>query len=126
MVRFLFRFVGLVVIALSFLFVVYEGTRSIADQTTYSPTWVNIHPNSLSAFEPAVETLAGTWFWNDVVQPYFLKQPAEFVLVIIGALLVLLGSEKSRAERATRDVIHCWTLNSLERTPFTSGERNRG
>jgi hypothetical protein len=35
MFRFLFRFAGLVVIALSFLFVVYDGTKSIADQTTY-------------------------------------------------------------------------------------------
>ena len=98
MFRFLFRFAGLVVIAISFLFVVYDGTKSIADQTTYisrvGPTWVNIHPNSLSAFEPAVETLAGAWVWNDVVQPYFLEQPTELVLVIIGALLVLLGSKK--------------------------------
>jgi hypothetical protein len=50
---------------LSFLFVVYDGTKSIADQTTYisrvGPTWINIHPNSLSAFEPAVETLAGAY-----------------------------------------------------------------
>ena len=59
MFRFLFRFAGLVVIAFSFLFVVYDGTKSIADQTIYisrvGPTWVNIHPSSLSAFEPAVE-----------------------------------------------------------------------
>ena len=33
MFRFLFRFAGLVVIALSFLFVVYDSTKSIADQT---------------------------------------------------------------------------------------------
>jgi len=97
MFRFLFRFAGLVVIAISFLFVVY-GTKSIADQTTYisraGPTWVNIHPNSLSGFEPAVKTVAGVWVWNDVIQPYFLEQPTELVLVIIGALLVLLGSKK--------------------------------
>ena len=114
MFRFLFRFAGLVVIAISFLFVVY-GTKSIADQTTYisraGPTWVNIHPNSLSGFEPAVKTVAGVWVWNDVIQPYFLEQPTELVLVIIGALLVLLGSKKSRADRATRDVIRCWTLH---------------
>ena len=59
MFRFLFRFTGLVLITLGFLFVVYDGTKSIADQTIYisrvGPTWVNIHPNSLSAFEPAVE-----------------------------------------------------------------------
>ena len=109
MFRFLFRFAGLVVITLSFLFVVYDGTKSIADQTIYisrvGPTWVNIHPNSLSAFEPAVETLAGAWVWNDVVQPYFLEQPTELVLVTIGALLVLLGSKKkpSGARYARRD-----------------------
>ena len=58
MFRFLFRFAGLVVIALSFLFVIYDGTKSIADQTLYisrvAPTWANIHPNSLSGFEPAL------------------------------------------------------------------------
>ena len=47
MFRFLFRFTGLVLITLSFLFVVYDGTKSIADQTIYisrvGPTWVNIH-----------------------------------------------------------------------------------
>ena len=35
MFRFLFRFAGLMLIALSFLFVVYDGTKSIADQTIY-------------------------------------------------------------------------------------------
>jgi len=98
MFRFLFRFAGLLVIALSFLFVVYDGTKSIADQTIYisrvASTWENIHHSSLSAVEPAVETLAGAWVWNDVIQPYFLEQPTALVLVVIGALLVLLGSKK--------------------------------
>ena len=35
MFRFLFRFAGLVVITISFLFVIYDGTKSIADQTIY-------------------------------------------------------------------------------------------
>jgi hypothetical protein len=109
MFRFLFRFAGLVVITIAFLFVIYDGTKSIADQTTFisrvGPTWVNIHLNSLAVFKPAVETLAGAWVWNDVVQPYFLEQPTELVLVIIGALLVLLGSNKkpSGARYARRD-----------------------
>jgi hypothetical protein len=51
MFRFLFRFAGLVVIAISFLFVVYDGTKSIADQTTYisrvGPTWGK-HPPELA------------------------------------------------------------------------------
>ena len=49
MFRFLFRFAGLVVIALSFLFVVYDSTKSIADQTIYisrvASTWA--HPLAL-------------------------------------------------------------------------------
>jgi Protein of unknown function (DUF2523) len=56
MFRFLFRFTGLVLITLGFLFVVYDGTKSIADQTIYisrvASTWENIHPSSLSAVEP--------------------------------------------------------------------------
>jgi ABC-type thiamin/hydroxymethylpyrimidine transport system permease subunit len=98
MFRFVFRFVGLMLIALSFLFVVQDGTKSIADQTVYisrvASTWENIHPSSLSAFEPAVEKLAGAWVWSDVIQPYFLQQPTALILVIIGAVLVLLGSKK--------------------------------
>ena len=35
MVRFLFRFIGLVLLALAFLVVVHDGTKSIADQTVY-------------------------------------------------------------------------------------------
>ena len=57
MFRFLFRFAGLVVIAISFLFVVYDGTKSIADQTTYisrvGPTWVNIHPTRSRRLSPS-------------------------------------------------------------------------
>ena len=98
MFRFVFRFVGLVLIALSFLFVVQDGTKSIADQTVYisrvASTWENIHPNSLSSFEPAVAKLAGAWVWSDVIQPYFLQQPTALILVVIGAVLVLLGSKK--------------------------------
>ena len=81
MFRFVFRFVGLMLIALSFLFVVQDGTKSIADQTVYisrvASTWENIHPSSLSAFEPAVEKLAGAWVWSDVIQPYFLATNAS-------------------------------------------------
>ena len=103
MFRFVFRFVGLVLITLSFLFVVHDQHPWIADQTIYisrvGPTWENIHQSSLSNMEPAVKNLAEAWVWNDVMQPYFLQQPTALVLVIIGALLVLLGSKKEAADR---------------------------
>jgi hypothetical protein len=98
MVRFLFRFIGLVLLALGFLVVVHDGTKSIADQTVYiskmGATWENIHQSSLSALEPAVEKLVGAWVWNDLIQPYFLKQPTSLVLAIVAALFILLGEKK--------------------------------
>jgi hypothetical protein len=98
MVRFVFRFFGLVLLALSFLVVVHDGTKSIADQTVYisrmGATWENIHQSSLSALEPTVEKLGGASIWNDLVQPYFLKQPTSLVLAIIAAVFILLGEKK--------------------------------
>ena len=35
MIRFLLRFIGLLSLALAFIFLVYDGTKSIADQTLY-------------------------------------------------------------------------------------------
>ena len=51
MIRFVFRFLGLLCLAVGFIFLVYDGTRSIADQTLYLTSvgllWSNIHQNSL-------------------------------------------------------------------------------
>jgi hypothetical protein len=98
MIRFVFRFVGLVSLALGFLFLVHDGTKSIADQTMYissvGATWENIHQSSLSALQPTVERMAGPWAWHGVVEPYFLKQPVSLVLAIVGAILILLGRKK--------------------------------
>jgi hypothetical protein len=100
MFRFLFRFLGLVLLTLGFLILVHDGTKSIADQTVYitkvGPAWENIHQKSLKALEPVVEKLAGTWTWNNVIQPYFLNQPAALVVAIVGGLLILLGQTKRR------------------------------
>jgi hypothetical protein len=107
MIRFVLRFVGLVLLALGFLFLVHDGTKSIADQTIYistvGATWDNIHQNSLTALQPAVELLAGAWVWNGVIQPYFLKQPISLVLAIVGAILILLGRKKKPLIGYARD-----------------------
>src|ERR1700754_5335052 len=98
MIRFGFRFIGLVSLALGFLVLVHDGTKSIADQKVYissvEATWDNIHQSSLSALQPTVEKLAGAWVWTGIVQPYFLKQPVSLVLVIFGAILILIGRKK--------------------------------
>src|SRR5262245_58271682 len=98
MIRFVLRFTGLLSLALGFIFLVHDGTKSIADQTVYissvGSTWSNVHQNSLTALQPEVERRAGAWVWQGLIQPYFLDQPVSLVLAIIGAILILLGRKK--------------------------------
>src|SRR5262249_43700183 len=81
MIRFVLRFIGLLSLALGFIFLVHDGTKSIADQTVYissvGSTWSNVHQNSLTALQPEVERRAGAWVWQGLIQPYFLDQPVS-------------------------------------------------
>jgi hypothetical protein len=107
MIRFVLRFVGLVSLALGFIFLVHDGTKSIADQRVYissvGNTWENIHQNSLVALQPAVERLGGARVWQSVVKPYFLDQSISLVLAIFGAILILLGRKKKPLIGYARD-----------------------
>ena len=107
MIRFLFRFVGLLLLALAFILFVYDGTKWIADQslhiTTVSDGWAIIHQNSLLAAQPMVEHLTGPWFWRSIVQRYFLDQPAWLVLAILAAILILLGRKRKPLIGYARD-----------------------
>ena len=96
MIRFLFRFVGLLSLALAFIFLVYDGTKSIADQTLYISTvdyvWSSIHEGSRSQIQPLLQGIA-PWLWDPVVASV-LNAPIELVLGIFGAILVLIGRKR--------------------------------
>jgi hypothetical protein len=96
MIRFLFRFLGLLSLALGFIFLVYDGTRTIADQrwfiTKVSDVWAMVHETSLPKVQPALERIAPV-LW-DPVAITVLNAPASLVLVILGALLMLIGRKK--------------------------------
>ena len=96
MIRSVFRLLGLVLLAAGFVFVIYDGTKSIADQTIYiskfSQTWAEIHQQSLQAAQGAVEKNAG-WLWTTVIQP-ILEQPTWLVLGAVGMIFILLGRRK--------------------------------
>src|SRR3979411_2230239 len=98
MIRFVLRFVGLLSLALGFIFLVHDGTKSIADQTLYlssvSSTWENVHQSSLRAVP------RGVW---GVAAPYFLDNPVSLVLAISGAILILLGRKKKPLIGYARD-----------------------
>jgi hypothetical protein len=107
MIRFVFRFLGLWILALGFIFFVYDGARSLADSsiriTALGETWSNIHQDSLLLLQPAVERHVAPWLWQSVLQPYVLEQPTWLVLGVIGVLLILIGRKKRRLIGYARD-----------------------
>lgn len=107
MIRFLLRFLGLLLLALAFIFLVYDGTKSIASNKIYltkvGEVWFNVHQKSLEQFQPAIERHVGDWLWQSAIQPFFLEQPAWLVLGILAVLMIVLGRKKKPLIGYARD-----------------------
>ena len=92
MIRGFFRLVGLLLLAGGFIFLVYDGARSIADQavrlTRLGEFWNDVHQASQRAFQAMVEG-ASPWLWNSAVK-VVLNQPVWAVMGVLGILLMLL------------------------------------
>jgi hypothetical protein len=105
MIRFVFRFFGLWILAAAFILFIYDGARSIADNTLriykLGDLWSSIHQNSLLLLQPAIERHVAPWLWT-VVQTV-LEQPAWLVLGIIGILFMLIGRRKKPLIGYARD-----------------------
>lgn len=97
MIRFLLRTLGLLFLAAAFLFLVYDGTRSIAANfimyTKADEVWSLVHAASLQQFQPWIEQHAPQWVWDPAL-PAILRAPAAAVLTVPGAVLILLGRRK--------------------------------
>ena len=97
MIRFVLRFVGLLLLALAFIFVIYDGMKSIADGGIYltriGQFWIDIHTASFELFQIFVERHATTNMWRFVIQP-ILDQPASAVFAVLSIVLILLGRKK--------------------------------
>ena len=97
MIRFLIRTLGLLFLAAAFVFLVYDGTRSIAANapvyTKVDEVWSLVHSASLQQFQPWIESKAPHWLW-DPVMTTILDAPAAVALGIVGAILILLGRRK--------------------------------
>jgi len=96
MIRFVFRSLGLLLVAAAFFFFVYDGTQWIANGkfsfTSIQDIWTQVHQNSFLLLQPAIEPRF-PWLWQNVVQR-LLQQPIWAVLTVIGAILMLLGRKK--------------------------------
>ena len=101
MIRFLFRFLGLLCLAGAFILVVYDGTKSIAANhlyfTSVQALWQLVSADSLQNFEASVKPLvipyAGGMAWDPVILG-LLAAPAWSLLGVLGIICLLLGRKK--------------------------------
>ena len=106
MIRFVFRFVGLLILAGGFIALIYDGTKSIAGSTlVFTPLgqiWNNVHSSSLQLLQPAIERHISPFLWDPIVLN-ILTAPAWIVFAIIGAVLMLIGRKKKPLIGYVRD-----------------------
>ena len=106
MIRFAFRFFGLLLLALAFIFVVYDGIRSISDGallfTKASFIWSVVHDSSQQAFQALVERYAGSDIWRLIVL-LVLDQPASAVFGVLGIVLIVIGRKRKPLIGYARD-----------------------
>ncbi|HMK70618.1 MAG TPA: hypothetical protein VEJ37_01240 [Xanthobacteraceae bacterium] len=96
MIRFLLRFVGLCSLAAAFVFFVYDGTKSIANQRLLyikvGEVWAIVDQNSLNLAQNWLKQRAG-WAWDPYVLGIF-DLPTWVVLGILAMILIALGRKK--------------------------------
>jgi hypothetical protein len=97
MIRFLFRFIGLICLAAAFILVIYDGMKSIAGNNLYLTSvrtlWELINAGSLAKLKPLIESYAGGVLW-DPGMISILAAPSWSLLGGFGILLILLGRKK--------------------------------
>jgi hypothetical protein len=97
MIRFLLRTLGLLLLAAAFVFLVYDGTRSIAaSQLVYTKVeevWSLTNAASLQRLQPWIESHGPRWLWDPVVTSV-LNAPAAVALGAVGILIIPLGRRR--------------------------------
>jgi hypothetical protein len=97
MIRFVFRFLGLLSLAAAFILVIYDGTKSIAGNavaiTSVQALWETVNAASLQSLRPLIEKTIGGFAWNPVFTG-FLSAPSWAVLGILGIVFILLGRKR--------------------------------
>ena len=105
MIRFLLRFFGLCLLATAFVFFVYDGTKTIANQQLIymrvAEVWAIIDQNSLNLVQNWLKQHA-MWAWDPYMQKFF-DLPTWVVLGMVGMILVLLGRKKKPLIGYARD-----------------------
>jgi hypothetical protein len=97
MIRFMFRFLGLLCLATAFTLVIYDGLKSIAGSAAYFTSvrvlWELISPGSLAKLKPLIEPHAVGLLW-DPVMVAILSAPSWALFGVLAIVLILLGRKK--------------------------------
>jgi hypothetical protein len=105
MIRFLFRFIGLCLLATAFVFFVYDGTKSIANHqivyTKVGDVWAIVDQNSLNLAQGWLKQKFA-WAWDPYLQKGF-DLPAWTIIGIVAAFLILIGRKKKPLIGYARD-----------------------
>jgi len=105
MIRFLFRFIGLCLLATAFVLCVYDGTKSIANHdllyTKLDDVWAIVDQNSLNTVQNWLQQRLA-WAWDPYLQGGF-DLPAWVVVGIAATLLILLGRKRKPLIGYARD-----------------------
>ncbi len=99
MIRFLFRFLSMIVLAIAVILAVLDATRSIAAgalvATPLWESWLAALPKSLEALQSTVERTFGQAAWEFVVL-YVLTWPGFVVFGLLALLLYAVGRRRER------------------------------
>jgi hypothetical protein len=96
MIRFLLRLIGLFLLATAFVFFVYDGTKSIANQhlvyAKAGDVWAMVDQGSLNLVQHWLKQKAA-WLWDPYVQA-ILELPSWAILAVVAMIFILLGRKK--------------------------------
>jgi hypothetical protein len=105
MIRFLLRFIGLLLLATAFVFFVYDGTKTIANQQLIymkvSEAWAIVDQSSLNLVQNWLKQRVA-WAWDPYLQKAF-DLPAWLVLAVMAGILIPLGRKKKPLIGYARD-----------------------
>ncbi len=95
--RFIIRFIGLITLALGFIGIVIDGTRSMANAsmlfTSVAEVSDVLFPSAIHSLQSLIGDNGALWLWDDF-GTYLLRLPASIVAFIVGAILLKLGQKR--------------------------------
>lgn len=100
MLRFIIRFIGLIALALGFIGIVIDGTRSMANVTILFSSLAEVVntlvPDATSALQASVNAQGIPWLWDNVLA-YFIRFPASVVCFVLGAVFLKIGQKREQS-----------------------------